>query len=457
MKIVNRLVQSVLMLGILIAPPLFIKGDGDTFAATPTQQKIVYTQVRGTENSGDSDFGADLIVMNKDGSNKVNITNSADKFEAFAEWSPNGSQIAYISSNQSGGDAGLMVVNSDGTNKRSEQDAVGSEEINTGFGFFEWMKDGKNLFVFGGQSPSLYVASSFNTEAMVHTVLGEIPIESGHVIDADYNAEKNYIFLNIANEPSISDQSTCSLYIIKLDEGLEKNLVSENDGHCVQTFSSPSGNKVMQSIADLADGQPAGNPGSYTYSIVINNSETYEQDFYEDVGSLFEVHPKSPWSQSEEFILIGDTEFGVPFNGMRLLNVSDGSIREDVSIAGTRNIPWGQIIDGDSNILFDMTNAGVSGGDPNFSYIGVYNIETGQIVNLTGGDEYYEVYSDIYPNSSTDEPELPFVDPSTIAPPRTGVSVSVLSVLVATLSVLSLIGYGSAKTISKRSFSGSER
>jgi dipeptidyl aminopeptidase/acylaminoacyl peptidase len=465
MKKIKKVVQAALIIAILIAPSLLIVENRDAFAAATTEQKIVYTQFNIQNPDNDTDETADLIVMNKDGSNKTNITNSPDVGELWPKWSPDGKQIAYIEQTIEGASSlefGIVVVNDDGTNRRVLNNIqYPGETFDRAVAGFFWTKDGKGILKVSPTSPNTSMVSIFDTESLVETEVGEITVEDGFTtyVRIDYSPEKNYLVVGANSElPSEwTSEGKCSAYIVKLNEGTNLELISENDGRCTTMFFSPSGNKLMQSILDRTE-QP-GDPIQRSGNIAINDIETFEQDLYVGAGTTYDSNLHSPWSQSEEFIFIADLTqtVSLTFDDMRLLNVADGSIRKVVSIPGTRNYPIGQLIDNDTNILIDVVSAGVSADDPNFFYIGIYNIETGQIVNLTGGDEYLEFYSDISSTTSTDNPELPFVDPATIIPPKTGLTVGVVSGLVGTLSILSLVGYGSAKKISKRSFSGSER
>ena len=60
----------------------------------------------------------DIWVMNPDGTGKTNLTNTTDEDEQNPAWSPDGTQIAYISFI----DQGLMVMNADGSGKRRISD-----------------------------------------------------------------------------------------------------------------------------------------------------------------------------------------------------------------------------------------------------------------------------------------------------------------------------------------------
>jgi hypothetical protein len=440
MKKIKKVVQAALIIAILIAPSLLVAEDRDAFAATTTEQKIVYTQMDTIEGS-ENQFTADLVVMNKDGSGKVNITNTPDSHDLFPKWSPDGKRIAYIRGVDDNTTARIAIIESDGANQVIAPDGYTS--------FLSWTKDSESLiYLTAEEANGTFSIKKFNLQSNESILLGNFEFEEGRTVAVfDYNKEKNFVL--VGDRPDYSEPTqSCKAYLIDLNGTLEKQLISDINGRCNAMFSSPSGSKIMQS--SLVDGSA---------NVYITNTETFEQDSYIGAGTLFEYNYKSPWSQSEEFILIGELQPspGFGFIGMKLLNVADGSIRKDVSIAGTRNIPWGQMIDNDTNILIDVVNEGFDGNSPDSTYIGIYNIESGQIVNLTGGDEYAEFYSDISSTTSTDNPELPFVDPATIIPPKTGLSVGVVSALVGTLSTLSLVGYGSARKISKRSFSGSER
>jgi Tol biopolymer transport system component len=85
---------------------------------SPEGDKIAfrgYTKAGGHTSTGGANY--DLFVMNADGSGLANLTKSPEDVEtgfgqSFAQWSPDGSMIAYE------GDDGLYVMNADGSDQR---------------------------------------------------------------------------------------------------------------------------------------------------------------------------------------------------------------------------------------------------------------------------------------------------------------------------------------------------
>ncbi|MDQ3648932.1 MAG: hypothetical protein M3458_01380 [Acidobacteriota bacterium] len=52
--------------------------------------------------TSDRDGNREIYVMNNDGTNQVRLTNNAGA-DDFPAWSPNGSRLAFLSQNASGG------------------------------------------------------------------------------------------------------------------------------------------------------------------------------------------------------------------------------------------------------------------------------------------------------------------------------------------------------------------
>ena len=75
---------------------------------SPDGEKIIFSSGR----SGDWE----IYIMNSDGSNQINLTNSPGSNEGSAKWSPDGNQIAFTSDVT--GKSEIYVMNSDGSNVR---------------------------------------------------------------------------------------------------------------------------------------------------------------------------------------------------------------------------------------------------------------------------------------------------------------------------------------------------
>jgi Tol biopolymer transport system component len=117
-------------------------------ALSPDGHRIVFTSAR---NFGPTFAVFELYVMDMDGNNVQRLTSSPDStygYNAYAAWSPDGSQIAFIRS-VNGSVPHLWVMNSDGTGMRQ---LLNGDLADFGVA---WSPDGKQLAVsrdagFGG-------------------------------------------------------------------------------------------------------------------------------------------------------------------------------------------------------------------------------------------------------------------------------------------------------------------
>lgn len=88
------------------------EGADEDPAWSPDGQKIAFDSDR-----DNPDGGADLYVMNADGSDQHNLTNTGAVSEVRAAWSPDGARIAFWRFNQ--GVDSIVVINADGTGERT--------------------------------------------------------------------------------------------------------------------------------------------------------------------------------------------------------------------------------------------------------------------------------------------------------------------------------------------------
>ena len=138
-------------------------------ALSPDGRKIVFTTAR---NFGPTFAVFELYVMDMDGSHVTRLTTSPDStfgYNAYAAWSPDGKQIAFIRS-INGSVPHLFVMNSDGS---------GMKQLLTGdlpdFGV-AWSPDGKKLAIsrdagFGGD---IFVANADGTGLTNVTKTGDV-------------------------------------------------------------------------------------------------------------------------------------------------------------------------------------------------------------------------------------------------------------------------------------------
>jgi Tol biopolymer transport system component len=88
------------------------KGADEDPAWSPDGQKIAFDSDR-----DNPDGGADLYVMNADGSDQHNLTNTGAVSEVRAAWSPDGTRIAFWRFNENVDS--IVVINADGTGERT--------------------------------------------------------------------------------------------------------------------------------------------------------------------------------------------------------------------------------------------------------------------------------------------------------------------------------------------------
>ena len=110
------------------------------FARGPSLSRDGTRIVFQSDRDFDIDFteiDPEIYVMNADGSNPVNLTNTDEAADGFPEWSPDGTRIAFESNRDGGFD--IFVMNADGSDPmnltRSTRDEFGAS----------WSPDGSTL------------------------------------------------------------------------------------------------------------------------------------------------------------------------------------------------------------------------------------------------------------------------------------------------------------------------
>lgn len=107
-------------------------------------RKILF--LRGTSDCGEPDCGLSLMVANIDGSGLHAVTPAWQSMD-WADWSPDGSRIAFLSANQHGLGRVLGIVNADGSDLKV--DIVGRSVYPAG-----WLPPNGDEIVFRGEQTS---------------------------------------------------------------------------------------------------------------------------------------------------------------------------------------------------------------------------------------------------------------------------------------------------------------
>lgn len=122
---------------ILVGGPTFDFGPG--FSRDGTKLSFL----RGTSDCGKPDCGLSLMVGNADGSGLRAVTPAWQSID-WADWSPDGSRIAFLTANQHGAGRVLSLANADGTDLRV--DIVGRSVYPAG-----WLPPTGDEIVFRGE------------------------------------------------------------------------------------------------------------------------------------------------------------------------------------------------------------------------------------------------------------------------------------------------------------------
>jgi Tol biopolymer transport system component len=143
------LVGGIAMVGLVAPGPVPAAATTVTAAAVGANGEIAFASLTG----GDS---YDIFVMNADGTEATNVTNTPDVSESDPNWSPDGLHIAYTRSTPTGdGNSDIWVMNGDGT----DQTALTAND-DTEFQP-DWSPDGTQV-VYVRQTAGVVISTQFD-------------------------------------------------------------------------------------------------------------------------------------------------------------------------------------------------------------------------------------------------------------------------------------------------------
>jgi len=110
---------------------------GSTATPSPDGSKIAFQRYSGINNS------LDIFMMNSDGTNQVNLTNTSSVYEGDGDiqWSPDGQRILFIAGPPLSGAINIFTMNADGTNYQNMSNGI-EQETNQ---FPSWSLDGSKI------------------------------------------------------------------------------------------------------------------------------------------------------------------------------------------------------------------------------------------------------------------------------------------------------------------------
>ena len=123
----KRFQSSIAIVGILFAVCVFVgcgnddddNDDSDVIIEEtpppPPPTKIVFSSAIQAEEG--AFVPSDISVMDADGSNVINLTNSPDISDRHPDWSPDGDRIVFTSNIDKTTPSDIFIMNADGTNK----------------------------------------------------------------------------------------------------------------------------------------------------------------------------------------------------------------------------------------------------------------------------------------------------------------------------------------------------
>ena len=458
-KIKKIILNSLFIILLFVFIPLPNKA---SYAAN--DQKILYSGIKGGGNSNQ----AAVFTMNKDGSDKTDLTNIEDsEASSFPMWSPNGKKILYISFDFSSSTSpALMIMDRDGNNKKQLNIGMANDEVV--ISDFAWSKDSSKIFF--PTTKTNYQNQTNPTLEEGSTKVYSVPVDGSSSpnqiayfepnstskylrprIEYNNKTDKLIIVLNTNNRATGEGaNSTWKSFSINQDgSGTAEELMPETSGDLIDFSVSNSGSKILYSSEKyIGDGVNLNISSDYIYPLIIQDMTTLDSNTISENHGLW-LYGSMPWSNNEDKIFASVVSRGIPYTAQNILSTS-GTLVKDTSIAGTLFYPMGQFIDNDTRLLMSIVNDG-SQTVPNEYYIAIYDIDSGQIADLSSGGEIQEFYaslSTVDTDTDTNSPEPTFTDPP--KPPRTGLTSWVGIALMVTLGFLTLVGHLVARSTSKR-------
>lgn len=457
MKYIKRSLSALTLSIALVAPSFFITQNKPAFADTANKQKIV------SEGRVDpNDYTSNVVyTVDINGENFKEISSQHVDAATAPSWSLDGQKISMYTSKNDGTEQAFLITNSNGDylNKISLDFLAAQEDV--GYGWL-WATNDIIYLVAGASTDSDGEGLSVKKIYSINTVSSEVSLIQKYSLDdsdlvfgstgmsLSADPKKLYFSYYIASDDPLDNSRSITETRIDIidsrdpDNVVVTNFLSDESGGTIQYLAFSDGRLSYL----YSDDWPGSSPRAPTRLEIIDTTSKERRILLESGQNS--VFTSSGWDSTGSKIATFYLDNNSQQTSHNLLTFLDGQ---------TYLTPIPDIIAGPTKLI-DKGNRLVAFINESGSYsLSVIDTKTSQYFKIQTPGISPTGYAaiDVYPADSLSETELPFKPYEQPRAPRTGSSNFVAGLLIGTLSVLSLVGYGGAKWFSKKSFSGSER
>ncbi|HXB34150.1 MAG TPA: S9 family peptidase [Puia sp.] len=225
---------------------------------SPDGSKVLYTVRQAMMTEDRSEYVNQIYLANIDGSNTIPLT-QGDKNNSSPKWSPDGSQVAFLSNRD--GKNNLYIISLRGG------DADKITDVKTGVGNFSWSPDGKMIAFIMTDAPAdnddkkkkakddwyyyddvilqnrLYLVWPGETDSAGKKRSKQLTMENRNVISFDWSPDSRWIVYSHAKTPMANDAQYADISEINISTKETKTIAGTPAGESDPLFS-PDGKYI---------------------------------------------------------------------------------------------------------------------------------------------------------------------------------------------------------------------